>query len=131
MQKDQLSFAVFTDTHIGARYQYPWYRMADHLDDLGDDLTEQTSKLDFALHLGDIINHNTAQVNGVRLPWFVNKYKNNLQRFLLSHLHLPFHCVIGNHDVNDYELNPDDPHNLTKSLILLLHFFLFHLKYQL
>lgn len=117
----QLSFAVFADTHIGARYQYPsilsGYEVADYLDRLGDDLVDTTNLLDFAVHLGDIVNHNTGHVNGVGLPWYVNQYKNNLKAYLISHVNLPFHCVIGNHDVNDYEMNKDDPHNLTKSLI--------------
>jgi len=117
LQKTQLSFASFADTHIGAKYQDPLYRMADHLDTIGEDLVEFTNLLDFAIHLGDIINHNIGQVNGVGLPWYVNQYKNNLKAYLISHINLPFHCVIGNHDVNDYEMNSDDPHNLTKSLI--------------
>lgn len=116
-QKTQLSFAAFSDTHIGSRYQYPLYRMADHLDLIGEDLVDSTNLLDFAVHLGDIINHNTGHVNGVGLPWYVNQYKNNLKAYLISRINLPFHCVIGNHDVNDYEMNRDDPHNITKSLI--------------
>jgi hypothetical protein len=116
-QKSQLSFAAFTDTHIGAKYQYPNYEIADYLDGLGEDLVDSTNLLDFAIHLGDIINHNTGQVNGMGLPWYVNQYKNNLKAYLISHINLPFHCVIGNHDVNDYEMNSGDPHNLTKSLI--------------
>jgi len=91
--------------------------MAEYLDKLGEDLVNSTNLLDFAIHLGDIVNHNTAQVNGINLPKFVNQYKNNLKDYLISHVNLPFHCVIGNHDVNDYEMNKDDPHNLTKSLI--------------
>lgn len=117
IQKTQLSFAAFADTHIGASYQYPLSKGADYLDRLGEDLTDSTNLLDFAIHLGDIVNHNTGQVNGVGLPWYVNQYKNNLKAYLISNINLPFHCVIGNHDVNDYEMNKDDPHNLTKSLI--------------
>ena len=74
-EKTQISFAAFSDTHIGAKYEYPQYIMANHLDIIGDDLVENTNLLDFAIHLGDIINHNTAQVNGVGLPFFVNQYK--------------------------------------------------------
>ena len=117
LTKTQLSFAAFADTHIGARYQYPLYRMAFYLDRLGEDLVSNTNLLDFAIHLGDIVNHNTAHVNGIDLPRIVNQYQNNLKAYLISHVNLPFHCVIGNHDVNDYEMNNDDPHNLTKSLI--------------
>jgi len=113
----QLSFAAFADTHIGSRYQYPKFEMADYLDRIGDDLVDTTNLLDFALYLGDIVNHNTGQVNGVDLPWYVNQYKNNLKAYHISHINLPFYCVIGNHDVNDYEMNSGDPHNLTKSLI--------------
>jgi hypothetical protein len=116
-QKTQLSFAAFTDTHIGAKYQYPLYGIAGNLDRLGNDLVDATNQLDFAVHLGDMVNHNTGQVNGIGLPWYVNQYKNNLKAYLISHVNLPFHCVIGNHDIDDYEMNSDDPHNLTKSLI--------------
>jgi len=116
-QKSQLSFAAFTDTHIGAKYQYPPVNMANYLDYLGRDLVDATNLLDFAVHLGDIVNHNTGQVNGKGLPWYVNQYKNNLKAYLISNINLPFHCVIGNHDLNDYEMNSDDPHNLTKSII--------------
>jgi len=119
--KTQLSFAAFADTHIGAKYQcffhIPRVAMADYLDRLGDDLINTTNQLDFAVHLGDIINHNTGQVNGIGLPSLVDQYKNNLKAYLISHVNLPFHFVIGNHDINDYEMNKDDPHNLTKSLI--------------
>lgn len=120
-EKTQLSFAAFADTHIGARYQFPFlltgFKMADHLDKIGDDLVDDTNLIDFAIHLGDIVNHNTAHVNGVGLHWYVNQYKNNLKEFLISHVNIPFHCVLGNHDLNDYEMNRDDPHKLTKSLI--------------
>jgi len=91
--------------------------MADYLDKLGDDLINNTNLLDFAVHLGDIAHHTTAQVNGVGLPFYVNQYKNNLKDFLISHVNLPFHCVIGNHDINDYILNSNNPHNLTLSII--------------
>ncbi len=116
-EKTQLSFAAFSDTHIGAKYEYPLYKMADYLDKIGDDLVENTNLLDFSIHLGDIINHNTAQINGVGLPFYVNQYKNNLKAYLISHINLPFHCVLGNHDLIDYQTNPDNPYNLTKSLI--------------
>ncbi len=116
-QKSQLSFAAFTDIHIGVKYQYPYYDIANHLDLLGEDLVSSTNLLDFAIHLGDIISHNTGQVNGLGLPWYVNQFKNNLKAYLISNINLPFHCVIGNHDLDDYQINCDDPHNLTKSLI--------------
>jgi len=116
-KKTQLSFAAFTDTHIGAKYQYPPVDMANYLDRLGIDLVDATNLLDFAVHLGDIVNQNIGQVNGIGLPCYVNQYKNNLKTYLISNINLPFHCVIGNHDVNDYEINCDDPHNLTKSII--------------
>jgi len=120
-KKTQLSFAAFADTHIGARYQYffriPRMVTADYLDRLGEDMVDSTNRLDFAIHLGDIVNHNTAQVNGIGLPRIVNQYKNNLKTYLISNVNLPFHFVLGNHDINDYEMNKDDPHNLTKSLV--------------
>jgi predicted phosphodiesterase len=116
-EKTQLSFAAFTDTHIGARYQYPFYGMAGHLDQLAKDLVDATTPLDFAVHLGDIVNHNTGQINGEGLPWYVDQYKNNLKAFFISHINVPFYCVIGNHDVNDYQMNSGNPHNLTESLV--------------
>jgi hypothetical protein len=115
--KNQLSFAAFSDTHIGAKYQYPQYRIANNLDKICKDLVDNTNFLDFVIHLGDIVNHNTGHVNGNGLPWYVNKYKNNLKDYLINNLNLPFHVVFGNHDLNDYEMNQNDPHNLTKSLI--------------
>jgi len=117
LQKNQLSFAAFTDTHIGAKYQDPFFDIADHLDQLGEDLVDATNQLAFAVHLGDIVNHNTAQVNGEGLPWYVNQYRNNLKASFISHINLPFYYVIGNHDVTDYQMNSGDPHNLTKSLV--------------
>ena len=117
LQNPQVSFAAFTDTHIGARYQNPLYDIADHLDYLGDDLVESTNQLDFVVHLGDIVNHNTAQVNGEGLPWYVDQYRNNLKAYLISHVNLPFYYVVGNHDLSDYQMNRGDPHNLTKSII--------------
>jgi predicted phosphodiesterase len=117
LQNSHLSFAAFSDTHIGAKYQYPFYDIADHLDQLGEDLVDATNRLDFVVHLGDIVNHNTAQVHGEGLPWIVNQYRNNLKAYLISHLNLPFYYVVGNHDVTDYQMNRGDPHNLTKTLI--------------
>jgi hypothetical protein len=116
-EKTQLSFAAFSDTHIGAKYEYPWFVMANHLDKIGDDLVENTNLLDFSINLGDVINHNTAQINGIGLPFYVNQYKNNLKAYHIDHLNLPFHCILGNHDLIDYTKNPGDPYNLTKSLI--------------
>jgi predicted phosphodiesterase len=115
--KNQLSFAAYTDTHIGVRYQNPLYRTANYLDRIGHDLAESANLLDFAVHLGDIVHHNTAQVNGKELPWYVNQYKNDVKAYVIEPIKIPFYCVIGNHDVNDYQMNRDDPHNLTKSLI--------------
>jgi hypothetical protein len=116
-EKTQLSFAAFTDTHIGAKYQLPLYGITNHLDLLGKDMADATNKLDFAVHLGDIVNHNTGQVNGQGLPWFVNQYTNNVKAFFISQVNIPLYCVMGNHDVNDYQMNSDNPHNLTQSLI--------------
>ena len=113
---DKLSFATFTDTHIGSRIQYPSWGIADNLDLIGQDITSLISFCKFAINLGDITNHNTAHVHGIGLPGNADQYKNNLKAFHISHLNLPFYGVIGNHDVNDYELNDDDPHNLTKSI---------------
>jgi hypothetical protein len=115
--RTHVSFAAFTDTHIGIKYQHPLYHAADHLDLLGDDLTNGTNLLDFAVHLGDIVNQATAQVNGEGLPSYVNQYKNNVKAYLISHVNVPFFLVLGNHDVDDYRMNYNNPHNLTASLI--------------
>ena len=115
-QTSQLSFAAFADTHIGIGYEYPKYRKASYLDKIGADLTTDTNRLDFAIHLGDIINHNVAQIHGNGLPPLVNQYRNNLKKYLIANINIPFHCVIGNHDLNDYTLNKHNPHNLTLSL---------------
>ncbi len=117
LHNTQLSFAAFTDTHIGAKYQDPFFDIADHLDHLSEDLVDATNQLDFVVHLGDIVNHNTAQVHGQGLPRVVNQYRNNLKAYVISHLNLPFYYVVGNHDVTDYQMNQEDPHNLTKSLV--------------
>jgi len=113
----QLSFAAFADTHVGSKYKYSSWQVADHLDKIGNDLVENTNILDFAIHLGDMIYHNTGEVNGIGLKWYRNQYKNNLKAYLISNVNLPFHCVLGNVDINDYEMNKDDPHNLTKSIV--------------
>jgi len=131
-QDAQLSFAAFTDTHIGARYQMPFFTVANHLDCLGDDLVNATTPLDFVVHLGDIVNHNTAQVNGQGLPWYVDQYRNNLKTYFISHVNLPFYYVVGNHDVTDYQMNKGNPHNLTISLIdeLSLNAVVYAMMYQ-
>jgi len=112
-----LRFAAFTDTHIGIRYERLGCHTADRLDTLAVDLVNKTSLCDFAIHLGDMVNHNTAQVHGTGLPAAVNQYKNNLKASLISPLKIPFFFVLGNHDLDDYQLNSDDPHNLTKTLL--------------
>jgi hypothetical protein len=120
-KEEHMSFAAFSDTHIGGKYQYyirnPKMKTADYLDKIGDDLINNTNLLDFAIHLGDIVHHNTAHVNGIGLPKIVNQYKNNLKDYLISHVNLPFYFVIGNHDINDYQMNKGNPHNLTLSII--------------
>ena len=114
---DHLSFAAFADTHVGIKYEYPQYRLANYLDKIGDDLTTHTNILDFAIHLGDIINHNVAQIHGNGLPPLINQFRNNLKKYFIEPMNIPLHCVLGNHDLNDYTLNKNNPHNLTLSLI--------------
>jgi len=116
-EKTQLSFAAFTDTHIGVRHQNPYWRSADYLNLIGKDLVDSTNKLDFAINLGDIIHRTTGHVNGEELPWHVNQYYNNMKAYYVSNINLPFHVTLGNHDINDYYLNEDNPHNLTKSIV--------------
>ena len=101
-EKTQLSFAAFADTHIGIKYKYPLRcGIASYLDLIGRDLTDSTNLLDFAIHLGDIINQNTAQVNGEGLPWNVNQYKNNLKAYLISNVNLPFHFILLSSEEDD------------------------------
>ncbi|MFE3845958.1 DUF2341 domain-containing protein, partial [Thermoplasmatota archaeon] len=113
---DVLSFAAFSDTHVGSLWQYPGWGNVDNLDLLGQDVTNLTGFCKFAINLGDITNHNTAQVHGIGLPSGVDQLRNNLKAVHISQLNLPFHVIVGNHDIDDYELNANDPHNLTKSI---------------
>ncbi len=112
-----LRFAAFTDTHIGIGYEHPGYHLAHRLTQLATDLTTATPPCDFSLHLGDLINHNTAQIHGTGLPSLVNQYANNLKASLIQPLNLPFFYVLGNHDLDDYQRNPTNPHNLTQTLL--------------
>ena len=116
--EEGLSFAAFADTHIGARVEYSGWQMADHLDDLAQDIMNNISPtIDFAVHLGDIINHRVSNVEGVGLPGGYDPYKDVFKAFLVQHLNLPFHLVPGNHDLDDYYENSDDPHNLIRALV--------------
>ncbi len=122
--RQEISFAAFTDTHIGAAIETSW-GMADHLDDLAQDIMNNTVPCDFVVHLGDIIMHSTAYVEGESLPPQYNQYINNHKAFLLQHVNMPYMAVSGNHDLNDYygedhsgyPQNGDDPFNLVRELI--------------
>jgi hypothetical protein len=114
-----MSFAAFTDTHVGQRTQNAKWGYADYLDRLADDIMDNTLPCEFVVHLGDGSNDNTAFVNGVGLPKTMDPYKNNFKAFLVSHLNLPFHYVGGNIDLNDYSDGPDLPQNDNDPFALL------------
>ena len=122
--ENQISFAAFADTHIGGEIETGW-GMADHLDDLTRDTMSNTIPCDFTVHLGDIIMHSTAYVEGEGLPPQHDPYENNFKAFLLQHINMPFMAISGNHDLNDYygeshagyPHNGDDPFNLVRKLI--------------
>jgi len=118
-----MSFAAFTDTHVGQSVRSPNWDFAKHLDLLADDIMDNTLPCEFAVHLGDGAFNSTAFVNGVGLPDNLkSNYKNNLKDFLISHLNLPFHYVGGNIDLTDYSNNPgpkgheNDPFVLMKKI---------------
>jgi hypothetical protein len=105
-----MSFAAFTDTHVGQRARSPQWDYADHLDLLADDIMEITLPCEFVVHLGDGAFNATAFVNGVGLPDSLKPdYRNNLKDFLVRHLNLPLHYVGGNIDLTDYSHNPGLP----------------------
>lgn len=106
-----LSFAAFTDTHVGQRHQKSQWGYADFLDRLADDVMDHALPCEFVVHLGDGANDNTAFVNGVGLPGHMDPVKDNLKACLISRLNLPLHYVGGNIDLNDYSDGPDLPRN--------------------
>jgi len=117
--KDSMNFAAFTDTHVGQRTSNPKWGYADYLDRLAQDIMDNTLPCEFAVHLGDGSNDNTAFVNGVGLPESMDPYKNNFKAFLVSHLNLPFHYVGGNIDLTDYSDGPTLPQHDDDPFVLL------------
>ncbi len=122
--RQEINFAAFTDTHIGAEIETGW-GMADYADLLAQDIMNNTAPCDFVVHLGDIVMHSTAYVEGEGLPSQYNQYVNNFKAYLLQHINTPFASVAGNHDMVDYygeshagyPQNGDDPYNLVRALI--------------
>jgi hypothetical protein len=114
-----MSFATFTDTHVGQRIQNNKWGYADYLDRLAEDIMDNTLPCEFVVHLGDGSNDNTAFVNGVGLPQSIDPYKNNFKAFLVSHLNLPFHYVGGNIDLTDYSDGPGLPQHDDDPFVLL------------
>ena len=120
----KISFAAFTDSHIGGNDLYGW-GFADHLDLLAQDIMNNTVPCDFTVHLGDIVMHSTSFVEGEGIPASFDKEYNKFKPSLLQHLNMPFMSVPGNHDMTDYyggshpgfPDNNDDPFNLARSLI--------------
>jgi len=104
-----MSFAAFTDTHVGQGTRNSKWGYAEYLDRLAQDIMDNALPCEFVVHLGDGSNDNTAFVNGVGLPEPINQIKNNFNAFLWSHLNLPFHYVGGNIDLVDYSDGPDLP----------------------
>jgi len=86
-----LSFAAFTDTHIGQKLLRPQWGYAKYLDRLADDIMDNALPCEFVVHLGDGAYNKTAFVNGVGLPKAADAYRDNLKAFLVSHLHVQFH----------------------------------------
>ena len=74
-----MSFAAFTDTHIGARISTSW-GMADHLDEIAQDIMDNTDPVDFVVHLGDMVMYSTAHVESEGLPSQYDPYLNSLKR---------------------------------------------------
>jgi predicted phosphodiesterase len=119
-----MSFAAFTDTHIGAKIETSW-QMADHLDSMCQDIMNNTLPCDFTVHLGDIIMHSSAYVEGEQLPLSYDQYYNNFKAYMLQHINMPFMAVSGNHDLCDYygqdhsgyPNNNGKPYNLVRKLI--------------
>ena len=99
-RQSSLSFAAFTDTHVGGQAIRPQWGYAKHLDRLADEMMDKASPCEFVVHLGDGANNKTPFVNGVGLPKALEPY--NFKALLVSHLHLPFHYVGGNIDLTDY-----------------------------
>ena len=122
--RNEINFAAFTDTHVGALIETSW-GMADHLDSLAQDIMNNTVPCDFVVHLGDIVMHSAAYVEGEHLPAQYDQYKNNVKAFLWQHVNIPFMAVSGNHDLNDYygenhagyPENGHDPFNLVREII--------------
>ena len=123
--RQEVNFAAFTDTHIGGKIETPSWGMADYLDILAQDVMNNTVPCDFVVHLGDIVMHSTAYVEGEQLPSQYDQYMNNFKAYMLQHVNMPFVSVAGNHDMNDYygeshpgyPQNGDDPFNLVRALI--------------
>jgi len=121
--KDSMSFAAFTDTHVGQGTRNDKWGYAEYLDRLAQDIMENTLPCEFVVHLGDGSNDNTAFVNGVGLPEPINQIKNNFSAYFLSHLNLPLHYVGGNIDLVDYSDGPslpqhdDDPFALLRTYV--------------
>jgi hypothetical protein len=84
-----LSFAAFTDTHVGQSIRSPKWGYADCLDRLAQDVMDNALPCEFVVHLGDASYDNAAFINGAGLPERWNQVKNNFNAFFLSHLNLP------------------------------------------
>ncbi|TRO54290.1 metallophosphoesterase [Candidatus Bathyarchaeota archaeon] len=120
-----MNFAAFADTHIGVHYEHNGRGMADHLDSLAKDIMNNTVPCDFVLHLGDIVMHSTAVIEGENLPAHRDPYYNNFKAYMLQHINMPFIAAFGNHDLTDYygDTHPEypqngkDPFNMIRKLI--------------
>lgn len=104
-----MSFAAFTDTHVGQQIRSPKWGYAEYLDRLAKDVMDNALPCEFVVHLGDGAYDNTAFVDGVGLPGGLDPIKNNFKSFLVSNLNLPFHYVGGNIDLVDYSDGPGLP----------------------
>ena len=62
--------------------------MADYIDELAGDIMNNTLPCDFTVHLGDIVMHSTAFVEGEGLPLGPDPYLNNLKAYLIQHINM-------------------------------------------
>ena len=49
---EAITFAAFTDTHVGVQVEHQGRGMAEHLDSLAKDIMNNTVPCDFVVHLG-------------------------------------------------------------------------------
>lgn len=81
-----MTFAVFTDTHVGQRIRNDKWGYADHLDLLAQDIMNSALTCEFVVHLGDGANDNIARGQQDQTFW-ANLFQRNPQIKLWIHGH--------------------------------------------